>query len=330
MDGSDMNYIVVDFEWNQSSYGRRTNPRIPFEIIEIGAVMLDDNLQEIDRYSATVRPKVYKKLHFMTRDLTGITQEELDRSDPFPYVLVDFMMWCGDDSVFCTWGSNDLIELQRNMKFYHLEDLLEGPFDYYNVQKIFRELCMPDQQAAALETAVDFFRIEKDLPFHRAIHDADYTARVFRQMGIDKIKSLYSVDYYQNPKTVDDEIYVNYESYAKYVSREFDSHDEAMADKEVRSTRCITCGISARKKIHWFAGKSKTHFCVAYCPEHGYILGKIRFKKPDDQRKCYVVKTLQFINEDEAAAIHEMKKEIVKKRWEKRHHQSAERAKEEL
>ena len=79
-----MNYIVVDFEWNQSSYGRRTNPRIPFEIIEIGAVMLDDNLQEIDRYSATVRPKVYKKLHFMTRDLTGITQEELDQSDPFP------------------------------------------------------------------------------------------------------------------------------------------------------------------------------------------------------------------------------------------------------
>ena len=180
-----MNYIVVDFEWNQSSYGRRTNPRIPFEIIEIGAVMLDDNLQEIDRYSATVRPKVYKKLHFMTRDLTGITQEELDQSDPFPYVLVDFMMWCGDDSVFCTWGGNDLIELQRNMKFYHLEDLLEGPFDYYNVQKIFRELYMPDQQAAALESAVDFFQIEKDLPFHRAIHDADYTARVLRQMGIE-------------------------------------------------------------------------------------------------------------------------------------------------
>lgn len=325
-----MNYVVVDFEWNQSSYGRRTNPRIPFEIIEIGAVMLDENLQEIDRYSATVRPKVYKKLHFMTRDLTGITQEELDRSDPFPYVLVDFMMWCGDDSIFCTWGGNDLVELQRNMKFYHLEDLLEGPFDYYNVQKIFCELYMPDQQAAALEAAVDYFQMEKDLPFHRAIHDADYTARVLRRMGTEKIKSLFSVDYYQNPKTVEDEIYVSYDNYAKYVSREFDSHDEAMSDKEVRSTRCFKCGISARKKIHWFAGKSKAHFCVAYCPEHGYILGKIRFKKPDDQKRCYVVKTLQFINEEEAAAIHEMKKEIVKKRWAKRHHQTAGRTKEDL
>ena len=318
-----MNYIVVDFEWNQSSYGRRVNPHIPFEIIEIGAVMLDEDLQEIDRYSATVRPKVYKKLHFMTRDLTGITQEELDRSDPFPYVLVDFMLWCGDDSVFCTWGGNDLVELQRNMKFYHLDDLLEGPFEYYNLQKIFRELCMPNQQAAALETAVDFLHIEKNLPFHRAIHDADYTARVMQKMGAEKIQPLYSVDYYQNPKTVEDEIYVSYDKYAKYVSREFDSHDEAMSDKEVRSTRCIKCGCSARKKIHWFSGKSKTHFCVAFCPEHGYILGKIRFKKPDDQRKCYVVKTLQFINEDEAAAIQNMKKEIVKKRWEKRHHQSA-------
>ena len=55
MDGASMNYIVVDFEWNQSSYGRRTNPRIPFEIIEIGAVMLDDNLQEILHPKSLVR-----------------------------------------------------------------------------------------------------------------------------------------------------------------------------------------------------------------------------------------------------------------------------------
>ena len=33
-----MKYVVVDFEWNQSPYGKNTsNKRLPFEIIEIGA-----------------------------------------------------------------------------------------------------------------------------------------------------------------------------------------------------------------------------------------------------------------------------------------------------
>ena len=100
-----MNYVVVDFEWNQACYGKGSeNRKIPFEIIEIGAVKLDENLKEIDRFSRTIRPKVYKKLHYITRDLTGITQEELCASDPFSYVLVDFMLWCGKDYIFCTGG----------------------------------------------------------------------------------------------------------------------------------------------------------------------------------------------------------------------------------
>ena len=44
-----MNYVVVDFEWNQACYGKGSeNRKIPFEIIEIGAVKLDENLREID------------------------------------------------------------------------------------------------------------------------------------------------------------------------------------------------------------------------------------------------------------------------------------------
>ena len=42
-----MNYVVVDFEWNQACYGKGSeNRKIPFEIIEIGAVKLDENLKK--------------------------------------------------------------------------------------------------------------------------------------------------------------------------------------------------------------------------------------------------------------------------------------------
>ena len=36
-----MNYIVFDLEWNQSPGGKKySNSRLPFEIIEIGAVRM--------------------------------------------------------------------------------------------------------------------------------------------------------------------------------------------------------------------------------------------------------------------------------------------------
>ena len=274
-----MNYVVVDFEWNQACYGKGSeNRKIPFEIIEIGAVKLDENLKEIDRFSRTIRPKVYKKLHYITRDLTGITQEELCASDPFSYVLVDFMLWCGKDYIFCTWGNMDLVELQRNMKYYGLLDLLKGPVKYYNVQKFFRLLCAHDASAVSLESAVD---------------------------------------YYQNPQSKGDEIHLRYDSYYKYISRVFDTREEALADREVRSTKCYKCGRAARKKMHWFSARTKAYYCLADCPEHGYIRGKLRIKK-DDEQHIYIVKTLRLIDEEGAQQLRQMKADVLKKRRERR------------
>ena len=43
-----MNYIVFDLEWNQNPSGKKTrNDRLPFEIIEIGAVKSKQTKKEI-------------------------------------------------------------------------------------------------------------------------------------------------------------------------------------------------------------------------------------------------------------------------------------------
>lgn len=315
-----MDYIVVDFEWNQSPYGRGTGKKkLPFEIIEIGAVKLDENRQVVDTFSAVVQPKVYKKLHHMTHELTGITQEEVDHGELFTYTVVDFMLWCGDDFMFCTWGNTDLIELQRNMKFYRLEDLLEGPLKYYNVQKLFRILYDPDHRPTrSLENAVEFFGLEQDSAFHRAINDAMYTAEIFAHMDMDKVEKLYSVDYYQNPQTAEEEIHLIYDTHSKYISREFSDKEEAMADREVRSLNCFMCGRPASKKVQWFLGRNKMHYCIGVCREHGLVRGKIRFKKTDDDH-IYVVKTVRLISEEQRDNILDMKKDVTEKRREKRH-----------
>ena len=36
-----MDYVIFDLEWNQCPYGKgKENPKLPFEIIEIGAVKM--------------------------------------------------------------------------------------------------------------------------------------------------------------------------------------------------------------------------------------------------------------------------------------------------
>jgi len=314
-----MDYIVVDFEWNQSPYGKGTSKKhLPFEIIEIGAVKLDDNRQYVESFNAIIKPKVYKRLHYITRELTGISNDDLCHGEQFSYAIVDFMLWCGDDYMFCTWGNTDLIELQRNMKYYRLDDLLEGPIKYYNVQKLFRNLYSEDKSSNALGTAVEYFNIEKHDEFHRAIHDAKYTAEVFARMDMEKAMKLYTVDYFQNPKTKKDEISLTYDDYYKHISREFVTKEEAIADRDLRTTKCYQCGETAMKKIRWFAGKTRAYYCLAKCPEHGYMRGKIRLKRTDDGL-FFAVKTLRLVDNEQAQAIYDMKKEIILKRKEKRH-----------
>ena len=59
-----MNYIVFDLEWNQSPDGKKfENARLPFEIIEIGAVKLDKDKNIIDSFQRLIKPQVYNWIH---------------------------------------------------------------------------------------------------------------------------------------------------------------------------------------------------------------------------------------------------------------------------
>lgn len=54
-----MNYIVFDLEWNQNPDGRKhPDSRLPFEIIEIGAVKLNEKREIIDTFQCLIKPKV--------------------------------------------------------------------------------------------------------------------------------------------------------------------------------------------------------------------------------------------------------------------------------
>ncbi len=313
-----MNYIIFDLEWNQSPTGKEDeNKDIPFEIIEIGAVKLDSNKNIVSKFSEFVKPQVYDEMHFITQEIIHIRMEELVLGKPFVEVVNDFFEWCGEDYTFCTWGSMDLTEIQRNMSFYNMEKLDDKPIKYYNIQKMFGILFDEDQQWRNLEYAIDYLKIEKNNQFHRAYSDALYTALILQKIDLELLEENYSLDYYNNPKSKDEEVYVNFDNYTKYVSREFKSKVEALSDMEVTSTQCYKCNKNTVKKVAWFLGSPSSYFSLSFCNEHGYLRGKIRIKK-SFEGKTYVVKTLKLISEEEASKIFMRKDDIRVRRRRKR------------
>ncbi len=302
-----MNYIILDLEWNQSSDGKEEESKIlPFEIIEIGAIKLNSRRQMIDEFSELVRPQVYHEMHHITRKLIHLQMEQLEHGKPFAEVAKRFFDWCGEDYIFCTWGAMDLTELQRNLRYYGMKPLADGPFRFLDVQKLFSIGFEDKKSRRTLEHAIDHLAIEKDIPFHRAFSDAYYTAKVLALIEEDVLKN-YSFDVFHIPKDKQSEIHVQFDTYAKYISRGFADKAEAMADRTVSSTRCYLCRRSLRRKIRWFTPNGKHYYCVSYCDKHGYMKSKVRMRK-SEEKMVYVVKTEKFITEAEVEAIRDKHK----------------------
>lgn len=298
-----MKYIVLDLEWNQSNTGMEAEAEsLPFEIIEIGAIKLNDEFAMIGEFSELVKPAVYHEMHHITSKLIHMQIQELERGKPFIEVAQSFLDWCGEEEyLFCTWGSSDLTELQRNMKFYNMMPLSDKPIRYLDVQKLFSIAYEDRKSRRALEHAVDFLQVEKDIPFHRAFSDAYYTARVFAHMAQEKPDLLHneSYDVFNAPKNRADEVKVQFDTYAKFISRVFADKTAAFADREVSSSKCYLCHRNLRKKIKWFTANGRHYYCLAYCEKHGYLKGKIRIRKTDEGG-VYVVKTTKLISQEAA------------------------------
>ena len=297
-----MNYVIMDLEWNQSSTGEEEVSKVlPFEIIEIGAIKLNDERRMISEFSELVKPQVYHEMHHITRKLIHLQMKQLEQGRSFTEVMEQFREWCGEDYIFCTWGPLDLTELQRNIRYYGLEPFSDGPIRFLDVQKLFSIAYEDRKSRRALEYAIDYLEIEKDIPFHRAFSDAYYTAKVLALMD-EKVLGNYSFDVFHLPKDKESEIHVVFDTYAKYISRAFPDKVQALEDKTVMSTKCYLCHRSLRRKIRWFSPNGKHYYSVSCCDRHGYMKSKIRIRKAEDGG-IYIVKTQKFITETEVQNI---------------------------
>ena len=313
-----MNYIVLDLEWNQSNTGEEPEVKeIPFEIIDFGAIMLNEKRVMIDEFNELVKPAVYQHMHRITSDLVHLHMKDLQKGRPLVEAMNRFLEWSRSDDLFCTWGPLDLYELQRNMHYYHMGTLSDHPIRFLDVQKLFSIAYEDGKARRSLEYAIDFLKLKKDIPFHRAFSDAYYTAGVLANLP-EKTLENYSIDTYILPRNRQEEIHVVFEHYAKYISKEFPDKQKALEDREVISTKCYLCHRNIRKKVRWFSPNGKHYYSVSFCPVHGYMKSKIRVRKSEED-KVYIVKTSKFISQEDC-------QKILQKRDHAKKHKKAKKA----
>ena len=313
-----MDYIVMDLEWNQNPYGKTNfHSDIVFEIIEIGAVRVNENREILDSYQQVVRPRIFKKLHYKIQEITHFTDEELQNGKDFRRAIVDFLEWCGDDYIFCTWGSMDLTELQKNMKHYRLERILDFPLFYVDLQKMFSLRYDDGHMKRTLTSAVEFLEIQEEKDFHRALSDAFYTAKVMQTMDFEKYSGRLSIDTFYSPRIKEEEIFVRFDQYTKLVTREFLTKDEMFEDRDVRDLLCNQCDKPLEIIIDWFSDSGKTYYCLGKCPEHGYVRGKIKIKKRE-MDSFFAIKIMKTTDQEGADRIFEKQETIRERRRERR------------
>lgn len=310
-----MNYIVFDLEWNQSSDRASARPSLPFEIIEIGAVKLDAALREVGRFDRFVRPRIYRRMNPMTKKVTHLDVKNMTGEAFFPDVMKDFLEFCGEDFIFCTWGESDLWELQRNMRYFHVDNPFPKPLLFYDVQKLYSLRYDDGRSRLGLKAAIEERGFEEQEAFHLAISDAIYTARLMQEMNLEGVEKYVSVDYFRLPENESEEIYLVFPTYAKYVSRPFPEKEDVMKDHTVTQMRCYLCGRPLRRHVRWFPTGERTYQALFSCPQHGYLKGKIRIKKSRTSA-VFAVRTVKCVSEEKAEELKERRVGFIEKRRE--------------
>jgi inhibitor of KinA sporulation pathway (predicted exonuclease) len=169
--------VVVDVEatcWKKGVFSRKK------ETIEIGAVLLllDRAESTWPEFQTFVRPRRLPRLSSFCRELTGITQENIDAAPTFPEALRLFLEWSqpSDRVVMATWSHYDLWQLDLDLEAHGLPKLA---VPFLDVKKLAARIV---GSKSFEETVRELAPDTVPMPRHRAIADARRTARILHRL----------------------------------------------------------------------------------------------------------------------------------------------------
>ena len=249
-----MFYVIMDLEWN-NSYNKYRKCFVN-EILEIGAVMVNDELEVIDTFSVIIRSQLIKKLSGRVKNLTHITNEDMTSGVSFQRAVSDFSKWIGSKNcVFMSWGNSDIRVLYDN---YSMFCKIKGiPFltEYLDLQKYCQQFIVSatNQQISLVNAAIEMGIDISDCTFHRALEDS--------LLGLRCLKKCYNKDHLLNNAVICDEAFYQKLMFkATYIT----NINNPKIDKEKLKCKCDLCGEYMNRMSDW-KSINQTFSALFYC-----------------------------------------------------------------
>ena len=109
---------VVDLEMNPVSREfREVRRKLNEEVIEIGAVRLDENFQQEAEFQCYVKPE-YGPIKKHITSLTGITQAMVADKKTYAACFQDFVDWVGEEETkIYSWSMSDIKQLRSECRY---------------------------------------------------------------------------------------------------------------------------------------------------------------------------------------------------------------------
>ncbi|NMD38263.1 MAG: exonuclease domain-containing protein [Christensenellaceae bacterium] len=268
-----MHYIVVDFEWNQpisfnSVAYKKVEDKLLFEIIQIGAIKLNENFEVVDEFNQVIKPTHFKKIHPRIKRITNISNEILQDAPDFIEANKRFVEFCDKDPIMLTWGSEDVSVYKQNLDCFEIK---YESLPFYNLQKLYSHNEKLGKQQVSLKTAMETLSIEEDtsLPFHDAFNDACYTAKVFQKIKDNKT----IIKYPQTPKKLK---HVSKMRIVK-VTHQVLSVKHGLSQSSVINPVCPACNKECTLVTDFVPQTPNRFISLAKCESHGYLYMQMRF-----------------------------------------------------
>ena len=274
-----MNYIVVDLEWN-GSWSKKAHGYFN-EIIEVGAVKVDEQMRIVDEFRAAIKPVVSKKLSNIVTDLTNITAEELEDGTTFMGMMREFTRWMGKEpATVLTWSTTDLLVLMENCRYFTGRQDIPFLHNYMDFQVYAQQRMGVDtSQQLGLARAGEMLGIpEDDMSLHRALDDSKLTAAI--------LQKVYDKDtFVEAIMPVDDEFYKRI-TFKTVIIKDL---DDPLVKRSELCFNCPECGQNLKRKGSWrFRSRA---FCAEFscrrCEKKytGRVQFRLRYEGVETKKK---------------------------------------------
>ncbi len=271
--GDIMFYVIMDLEWN-NSYNKIKKCFVN-EVLEIGAVMVDEELEVIDTFSVIIRSQLIKKLSGRVKNLTHISNEDMSSGVSFQRAIADFSKWIGGrNCIFMSWGNSDIRVLVDNFSMFCGMNTIPFLTQYVDLQKYCQEFIVgvANQQIGLLNAAVHMGIDVSQCSFHRALEDS--------LLGLRCLKKCFNREHILNTALICDSSF-----YQKLLFKSFviTNINNPKIDKSKMKCDCPSCSEPMKRMTEW---KMLNQFfsAVFFCKKCEKLVNfSIRFKEYYDR-----------------------------------------------